>query len=698
MRISALGNTATDFASDDYIALDGVTNGSRKMAKSTLLEKTAQNALENVAPTFDPTRTSVNPYKAGESVTYEGKVYTFKVDHYGAWVAGDVEDGIKVFESIKDRAFKNYVGASTPSLSIPVYIEQGGYSYGSPITASNRVRSSDYINLVKGASYTLTIDASYSVSCQFFDENGVYLDYINFGSSISFTAEYAKMLIIFKAVDDSDINTTDVVSASFSINGKITAKDDRVGKTSLYKTLGSVITNIAFEQGTYSANSVTPSSSDYRIRSGLVDLKIGAKYRVRVTSGYKVSIRFCDSFGNYHDYLGFNQEHEFVSKYAKAAFIISVSNKNPPEKEIRPSDLVDIGFTFASIDNVIKSCENDFLNKLAEQELFGVSIPVIFEQGSYSSGTPTWRLDRCRSIGYIDLNVGSSYKVIVSDDYEVTGQFFDSDNVYKDYLGNFAKSFEFTAEYPKMLFNIKRSDNGNFSPIEFNYSSFLFYKKTPIQLGVDIPSRFIGLKANVIGDSITAGLGVGASKAWVETFKQKLGLSVCRNYGISGSTIASGSDAMSTRYASMDNDADLILVFGSRNDYATNVPIGLPTDNTNTTFYGAVNILVEGLWAKYPTSTIVFVSMFRAMKKLIDDTIVYDSTPNGAGASQDDYNDVLREVCKKNAIPVVDLYYSGTFNSWNAGMKTAFFQDTVHPNVAGHVFLGALMASKISCL
>jgi hypothetical protein len=44
MRINALGNTATDFASDDYIAIDSTTNGSRKMAKATLLQKSAENS------------------------------------------------------------------------------------------------------------------------------------------------------------------------------------------------------------------------------------------------------------------------------------------------------------------------------------------------------------------------------------------------------------------------------------------------------------------------------------------------------------------------------------------------------------------------------------------------------------------------------------------------------------------------------
>lgn len=61
------------------------------MKSATLFQLTAQNALAgNVAPAFDPTRTSENPYKAGESVAYNGKAYTFRVDHYGEWNDNDV--------------------------------------------------------------------------------------------------------------------------------------------------------------------------------------------------------------------------------------------------------------------------------------------------------------------------------------------------------------------------------------------------------------------------------------------------------------------------------------------------------------------------------------------------------------------------------------------------------------------------------
>ena len=92
-RIKDLTNTATeaDLTSGNYFALDG-SAGTKKLNSTTLLTKTSQDALAgNIAPAFDPTRTSENPYKAmNDFVSYNGQTYVFRNDHYGAWDAADV--------------------------------------------------------------------------------------------------------------------------------------------------------------------------------------------------------------------------------------------------------------------------------------------------------------------------------------------------------------------------------------------------------------------------------------------------------------------------------------------------------------------------------------------------------------------------------------------------------------------------------
>lgn len=93
-RIKDWATSIISFRTGDVIPVDG-PSGTAKMSKDSLLTETAQNALAgNVAPAFDPTRTSANAYKAGEKVAYDGKTYVFKVGHYGAWSSSDVYEDI----------------------------------------------------------------------------------------------------------------------------------------------------------------------------------------------------------------------------------------------------------------------------------------------------------------------------------------------------------------------------------------------------------------------------------------------------------------------------------------------------------------------------------------------------------------------------------------------------------------------------
>lgn len=89
-KVKDIPTSISQFRNGDVIPVDG-PNGPAKMEADKLLKLTAQNSLaDNVAPAFDPTRTSENPYKSGESVAYEDKIYVFINDHYGVWTGTDV--------------------------------------------------------------------------------------------------------------------------------------------------------------------------------------------------------------------------------------------------------------------------------------------------------------------------------------------------------------------------------------------------------------------------------------------------------------------------------------------------------------------------------------------------------------------------------------------------------------------------------
>lgn len=68
---------------------------------------------------------------------------------------------------------------------------------------------------------------------------------------------------------------------------------------------------------------------------------------------------------------------------------------------------------------------------------------------------------------------------------------------------------------------------------------------------------------------------------------------------------------MSIRYASMDNDLDLIIVAGG-----TNVKLETINDLTDISFYGALNVLCDGLIKKYVGKRIVFMTSLLIIIKM----------------------------------------------------------------------------------
>lgn len=201
-------------------------------------------------------------------------------------------------------------------------------------------------------------------------------------------------------------------------------------------------------------------------------------------------------------------------------------------------------------------------------------------------------------------------------------------------------------------------------------------------------TRFNGLKVNFLGDSITD--PARAYKKYFEFLEEELNLSAVRPYGISSSTIASPSNAQSyrpmcDRYTEMDNDADLIIVFGGTNDYGfSNANMGEMfnsdgTPNKNkTTFYGGCHVLFEGLIKKYTNRKSDILILTPLPRQGI-------TAPNPTtGLLLKDYADVIKEVAAFYSLPVLDLYSTSGLQSNIPEVKTKYVPDGTHPNTDGH--------------
>ena len=205
-----------------------------------------------------------------------------------------------------------------------------------------------------------------------------------------------------------------------------------------------------------------------------------------------------------------------------------------------------------------------------------------------------------------------------------------------------------------------------------------------------------GKKINFLGDSITEGVGATDPEAmYVNIVKHDAELSEARNYGISGTRIARQSNdegsAYCDRYKKMDDDADVVVVFGGTNDYGHGeAPIGLSTDRTGDTYYGACHELIRGLIEKYPSATIVVMTPIHRENE--------DAPSMGNGKPMQLYVDILREVCEKYSVPVLDLWASSGIVPDVPSNKEKLCPDGLHPCNEGNRIIASRLIGFLRAL
>lgn len=176
-------------------------------------------------------------------------------------------------------------------------------------------------------------------------------------------------------------------------------------------------------------------------------------------------------------------------------------------------------------------------------------------------------------------------------------------------------------------------------------------------------------KMGGLGDSLIYGSNLGNEYTTLYKIAQKNFMDYT-NYGLNGNPIASSSGTsqqpMCVRYLDMSNDLDYIVVQGGANDRRLSIPIGENTDNVNTTFKGALNILIKGLLVKYPNKKILFMTNYNRVQG-----------QNSIGLEDKDYVDAMIEMCGLYGIPCFDNYRKCGI-SWYTDLQTSWADEGVY--------------------
>ncbi|MBQ7923541.1 MAG: SGNH/GDSL hydrolase family protein [Clostridia bacterium] len=207
-----------------------------------------------------------------------------------------------------------------------------------------------------------------------------------------------------------------------------------------------------------------------------------------------------------------------------------------------------------------------------------------------------------------------------------------------------------------------------------------------------------GKKAVFLGDSITQGVGVSDPQNYYFNRLKVLGdLAEVKGYGISGTRIArqqTPSDAdcdrdFCMRVDELDEDADIVVVFGCTNDFGHgDAPIGTPEDRTPDTFWGACHYLMNRLQERFCCKTIVFMT---PLHRCNEDEPKQIPTGLDVPVTLETYNQILKTVAAWYALPVLDLRAVSGIQPRVRIVAETLCPDGLHPNDAGH----ALIADRL---
>lgn len=189
-----------------------------------------------------------------------------------------------------------------------------------------------------------------------------------------------------------------------------------------------------------------------------------------------------------------------------------------------------------------------------------------------------------------------------------------------------------------------------------------------------------------LGDSITYGACLDdVRNSYVNRVVQHFGWIDVTNHSLPGSRIGNyiGEDprkigpSFLERYPDMPAEADLVIVFGGTNDFGIgNEPVGGEADQTADTFYGALNLLMEGLKEKYSDSRILFLTPLHRKN---------EKEPNRfTGSAFLEYIQAIRVCACKHQISLLDLYEEVALQPTEEYYGRMMRQDGIHPNDEGH--------------
>lgn len=167
-------------------------------------------------------------------------------------------------------------------------------------------------------------------------------------------------------------------------------------------------------------------------------------------------------------------------------------------------------------------------------------------------------------------------------------------------------------------------------------------------------SALTGIRMLGMGDSLLCGHLEGNGASWFDAIGRKYGM-VYYNFAVSGETVAYSDQAKAEHGAASMvrrqeaiiekvQDVDLIILEGGTNDKGDDIPIGEDSDYQDSSFKGALNIMIDRFQAAYPDALIVCMTPYRWT----------NGKTNSLGLTYSDYSQAMKEICSLQGVLCLD--------------------------------------------
>ena len=339
-----------------------------------------------------------------------------------------------------------------------------------------------------------------------------------------------------------------------------------------------------------------------------------------------------------------------------------------PDQGVRPQGTKQ-SVVFSYLENIILNIKESDINPIKTVNGFMVD----YLTSTSGINEPDFKVYESTNVDIYKLSKGVKYKIKGCNKFNICGLVLTNENLQVSYRS----STESVSPLQNFEYEFTASNNGYAFITTGKVGTDTLTGSIEI---VKQSTKYNTYKWALIGDSLTDGNVNTNIKKYYSYIQEDLGINI-QNLGQSGCgykrKFNNGNNFVEQSML-IDNDVDIVSIFGSFNDGHEFGNMGTVNDKTTDTLLGCVYVTLNNIITNRPNAKIFVI--------LPTPWGSNGSNPQTINYNNNIYIEGIKTIAKSLSIPVLDLFYDSNMYPWNENFKTTYYVngDGTHPNTQGN--------------